>query len=76
MNITPRARGEKENRTNMAAISAGFNFTPPVPGGQMTVTGATFTEVKGNAIAALEVKKAQPTADLAAINAAQAALSA
>jgi hypothetical protein len=58
----------------MAAISATLTFTPAVPGGAFAATGDTFTALKADAFAKLEAKKAQPTADLAAINAAEAAV--
>lgn len=58
----------------MSAISAQFTFTPAVPGNPVIASGNTFTEFKADTIAKLEAKKTQPTADLAAINAAQNAV--
>lgn len=59
-----------------APISATFIFTPAVPGGSITATGATFSDVKASVLAQLAALATPAAATAAAIAAAQTAVSA
>jgi hypothetical protein len=56
----------------MAAISAGFTFTPPLPNGQITAVGNNLTEIKSDLLAKIAARRSQPAADVAACDAATA----
>ena len=59
----------------MAAINATLTFSQSTPAA-VNVSGATFTEIKANALAALAAQRNAPAAALTAIDAATAALQA
>jgi hypothetical protein len=48
----------KEIKTHMAAISANYSFTPAVPGGSVTVSGNSETEIKNAVKATLTARRA------------------
>lgn len=39
------------------AINASYSFTPAVPGGTISVTGATESEIKTKVLAALQARR-------------------
>jgi hypothetical protein len=53
------------------AISATYNFTPSVSGGQVAVTGNTESEIKAAVLAVLAARKAAQQANVDALQSAE-----